>query len=103
MVFELVTGDLLFDPRSGKDYDRCAVSSASHLRLGHDIAACARCLSFGHMHTSTISLSNRVVCTLQMAWCVTRADWFFYDIRIHPSVHGLLYQKHGGAVGQQGQ
>ncbi len=22
MVFELVTGDLLFDPRSGKDYDR---------------------------------------------------------------------------------
>ena len=23
MVFELVTGDLLFDPRSGKDYERC--------------------------------------------------------------------------------
>ena len=23
MVFELVTGDLLFDPRSGRDYDRC--------------------------------------------------------------------------------
>lgn len=22
MVFELATGDLLFDPRSGKDYDR---------------------------------------------------------------------------------
>ena len=24
MVFELATGDLLFDPRSGKDYDRSA-------------------------------------------------------------------------------
>ena len=24
MLFELVTGDLLFDPRSGRDYDRCA-------------------------------------------------------------------------------
>lgn len=22
MVFELITGDLLFDPRSGRDYDR---------------------------------------------------------------------------------
>ena len=22
MVFELITGDLLFEPRSGKDYDR---------------------------------------------------------------------------------
>ena len=25
MVFELATGDLLFDPRSGKDYERCAL------------------------------------------------------------------------------
>ena len=23
MVFELVTGELLFDPRSGRDYERC--------------------------------------------------------------------------------
>lgn len=34
MVFELVTGDLLFDPKSGRDYDRyppditCCVSDA---------------------------------------------------------------------------
>lgn len=25
MLFELATGDLLFDPRSGRDYDRCAM------------------------------------------------------------------------------
>ena len=24
MVFELATGELLFDPKSGRDYDRCA-------------------------------------------------------------------------------
>ena len=27
MVFELATGDLLFDPRSGKDYDRSALQA----------------------------------------------------------------------------
>jgi serine/threonine protein kinase len=29
MVFELVTGDLLFDPRSGRDYDRQALAVAT--------------------------------------------------------------------------
>ena len=29
MIFELATGDLLFDPRSGRDYDRYA-SAAPH-------------------------------------------------------------------------
>ena len=33
MVFELVTGDLLFDPRSGKDYERCAWVTRSPLGL----------------------------------------------------------------------
>ena len=27
MVFELITGDLLFDPKSGRDYDRYSVQS----------------------------------------------------------------------------
>ena len=27
MVFELVTGELLFDPRSGRDYERCGCSA----------------------------------------------------------------------------
>lgn len=30
MVFELITGDLLFDPRSGRDYDRHALTTAWH-------------------------------------------------------------------------
>lgn len=30
MVFELITGDLLFDPRSGRDYDRHALTTAQH-------------------------------------------------------------------------
>ena len=31
MVFELATGDLLFDPRSGKDYDRSAPDPLDYL------------------------------------------------------------------------
>lgn len=31
LVFELVTGDLLFEPRSHRDYDKCAsVNTALH-------------------------------------------------------------------------
>jgi len=30
MVFELITGDLLFDPRSGRDYDRYNSNSPMH-------------------------------------------------------------------------
>ena len=33
MVFELATGDLLFDPRSGRDYDRCATEGAAVLSI----------------------------------------------------------------------
>lgn len=30
MVFELITGDLLFDPRSGRDYDRYNATSCMY-------------------------------------------------------------------------
>ena len=30
MLFELITGDLLFDPRSGRDYDRYNCSIPMH-------------------------------------------------------------------------
>ena len=34
MVFELITGDLLFDPRSGRDYDRYILSlMLSHIHM----------------------------------------------------------------------
>ena len=43
MVFELATGELLFDPKSGRDYDRCAARRESLC-----MASCCTC---AHMLT----------------------------------------------------
>lgn len=48
MVFELVTGDHLFDPRSGKDYERHAVFLSLFTAVWPPPRACSMSLSVVH-------------------------------------------------------
>ena len=54
MVFELITGDLLFDPRSGKDYDRCAVRLVLFLSFF--------CMRSGGVHLAIWGASLQTTC-----------------------------------------
>ncbi len=47
MLFELVTGDLLFDPRSGRDYDRDEDHLAQFVELLGRMPRQVRALGFG--------------------------------------------------------